>query len=1250
MSTGTADDPPARLRRRADAGARALGVLSGRPGALRGFVIISAAMDSGAGPSRFVRRLPAAVLPAAFSAAVAVGSPPGLLPAGEEAANRMSRGVALLEQFRFRDAADEFARVVELAPDSVAGHVNLGIAWFNERRFDRARGSFERARSLDAEAPHALYNLGLIEKLEGNTEAALEAFRRVAEMDPDDAMTQYYLGAAYAAVGRLDEAETALRAALELQPEHESARFSLGNVLVRAGRREEGRRELEEFQRLREVFAGGGVSAGLQYTELGPYAEAMEESPPPLQEAPAPRPPTGAFAFSERTEAWGLGLTPLPPPAPPVSVSASDYSPEWAARNLLPDLGSGAAFRDFDGDGRPDLAFVRGGRVVLFRNLGGIFEPWDELAVPGAVSVTIGDVDRDGDPDLYVAASGPNALLLNRAAEGGTGFDAAEGSGAEGGEVSVSATFADFDHDGDLDLYTANYAPGALVGLAGEIPVPEGIPGAPNRLYRNDGDGGFTEVGGETRTDGGPRRSLFSLFSDWDDDRDVDFLVVNDGSPVQVFSNDRVGTFTESAEAWGVETAARMRGAASGDFDRDGAFDLALTAEGGALNLLLRGPAGEGFSPDLASPLLLQAGVPGARYGVSFLDADRDLDLDLALVVNEPEAVLALYENTPGGFVRAASVGAGLEDGEEARALALADVDGDGDLDAVAGTTFGRLLAFRNDTAPEANWMAVRARGLRSNLDGLGAKVEVRVGAVSQRREVRSTSGYLSQDDLPLHFGLGEAAAADYVRFLWPGGVKQIELEVPAARVASIEELNRKGTSCPVLYAWDGERTRFVTDFLGGSAIGNLLAPGVFNTPDTAEVVKLESFSPAPRNGAYEFRWVNQLEEVIFYDRASLWIADAPEGVDLFPDERLMPAPPYPPPALVAVRNRRPPGRAVSRAAGRDAREVTDRLLSVDRDYVDDFENLPFKGYAETHHLDLHFEGVRPNPAPVLLLYGWVDYADSSSNLAASQAGVAASPPSLEIADGDGFLPLVPSMGFPAGLPKTMVVPLPKRDYGSAVTLRISTNMRIYWDRIEIAEAAPDAGIRRFELDPDTAELRFAGYPEPHRPSGRPPVEYRYERRRASDTWGAHEGGYTRYGEVRPLLTAVDDRYVIARHGDEILLRFDASAAPPPPPGSHRAFFLLADGFGKDMDLNSARPHTVAPLPFHGMSAYPYPEDEYPANETLLRWAEEYNTRRLGPEVIHGFLDDRPGESPTDAEGGGRGPRAGANDSRERRR
>lgn len=1186
------------------------------------------------------RRGAALGLPLALGLLPLLGAWAGIRP-GDEASTRMSRGVALLEQFRFSDAAAEFTRVVELRPEAPAAHVNLGIAWFNERDFEAARASFEQALDIDPDDLHARYNLGLIDKLEGNTEPALAAFAAVAASDPDDSMTQYYLGSSHAALGELDEAEAALRRAIALTPDHESAHFSLGNVLLRAGRREEGRAQLELFQRLKGG-PGGGVSAGLQYTELGPYAEAVEPPPAPLYAAGSAAQPGAPARFDEATRDWGLALSPLSPPeAPPAGIAPSDYSPEWAARFLLPELGTGVAFRDLDEDARPELVFVREGEVLVFGNREGRFERWPDLAVGvHAVSTTIGDLDLDGDPDIYVAAAGPNRILWNEPAPGGgRRLVPADDAGAEGDEVSVSATAADFDHDGDLDLLVANYAPARLEASAGAVvAVPGGIPGAQNRLYRNNGDGSFTDVAAETRTGGGASRSLFALFADWDDDRDVDFLVVNDGSPVQVFSNDRVGTFTESSAAWGVETASRMRGAASGDYDRDGTEDLAFTADGSALNLLLRGVAGGGFSPDALSPAVLADGAPGPRYGVAFLDHDLDMDLDLLVAANRPGAVLSLHENTPGGFTRAASLDAELEAGEEARAVALADVDGDGDLDAVAGTTRGRLLGFEN-RASGGGWMAVVPRGLRSNPDGIGAKIEVRVGAVSQRRQVRSTSGYLAQDDLPIRFGLADAAAADYVRFLWPGGVKQIELGVPAATATTVEELNRKGTSCPVLYAWDGERIRFVTDFLGGSALGNLLAPGLYNTSDTTELVKLEAFDPVPREGAWELRFVNQLEEVIFYDRAALVVADHPEDVELFPTERLLPGPPYPEPTLVAVRERRPPRRAISSSESGPGRDVTATLAEVDRRTVDDFRLLPFKGYAENHTLTLEFGPVRPGADHVLLLYGWVDYADSSSNLAASQAGVAARPPVLEVRGADGFRVVEEPMGFPAGLPKTMVVPLEGLLEGGEASLRISTNMRIYWDRIELAEVAAGAAITPLELDPASAELRFAGYPEPHRPGGLPPTEYRYERRRVRDVWGAHEGAYTRFGDVRPLLTGVDDRYVITRHGDEVALRFDASGLSPPAAGQRRSFFVYADGFGKDMDLNSARPHTVGPLPFHAMPGYPYEEGVRPA--ALDDWLADWNTRVVGPEGRHGFLDGDPGLPATDGAPEEAAPRSG---------
>ncbi|MGH9388954.1 MAG: CRTAC1 family protein, partial [Vicinamibacteria bacterium] len=396
------------------------------------------------------------------------------------------------------------------------------------------------------------------------------------------------------------------------------------------------------------------------------------------------------------------------------------------------------------------------------------------------------------------------------------------------------------DHDGDLDLYVSSYASVEPPPGTETLKLPRDIPGAPNRLYRNNGDGTFTETAKESGTDGGAPRSLGAVFSDVDDDRDVDFVVVNEGSRPLLFSNDRIGTFTESALDLGLETGSRTRGADSADFDRDGSFDFFFTAEGSQLNALFRGPAREGLRPDVLSPGLLSAGVPSARYGAQFVDADNDADLDLLVVTNEEGALVAYYENRPSGFERAGSLSASVEG--EGRGLSVADVDSDGDLDFVVGTDRGELALFRNDGGNARAWLTVRAQGLRSNLDGLGAKVEVRAGDASLRREVRSSSGYFSQSDLPLHFGLGDADSADYVRFLWPGGVKQVEMDVRGRTTAAIEELNRKGTSCPILYAWDGEKIRFVTDFLGGSAFGYLLAPGRYNTSDTEETVKMDDF------------------------------------------------------------------------------------------------------------------------------------------------------------------------------------------------------------------------------------------------------------------------------------------------------------------------------------------------------------------------------------------------------------------------
>jgi hypothetical protein len=187
-------------------------------------------------------------------------------------------------------------------------------------------------------------------------------------------------------------------------------------------------------------------------------------------------------------------------------------------------------------------------------------------------------------------------------------------------------------------------------------------------------------------------------------------------------------------------------------------------------------------------------------------------------------------------------------------------------------------------------------------------------------------------------------------------------------------------------------------------------------------------------------------------------------------------------------------------------------------------------------------------------------------------------------------------MGFPAGLPKTMVVDLSGHLDPRDPRIRLKTTMRLYWDWIAVMLGGQDNVIKVQRLGPASAELRFGGYPRPVSPDGKPPFGYDPDNVAPDDGWKAHVGDYTSYGDVTELLRQIDDRFVVTRSGDEIELVFDAPE--PPPPGMQRSFLLYADGFGKDMDLNSAAAEMVGPMPFHGMPVYPYAADvQHPVTE-----------------------------------------------------
>jgi hypothetical protein len=428
--------------------------------------------------------------------------------------------------------------------------------------------------------------------------------------------------------------------------------------------------------------------------------------------------------------------------------------------------------------------------------------------------------------------------------------------------------------------------------------------------------------------------------------------------------------------------------------------------------------------------------------------------------------------------------------------------------------------------------------------------------------------------------------------------------------VLAVTELDRKPSSCPYLYAWDGKRFAFVTDFLGGGEMGYYMAPGVWNVPDPEEYVRIPPGLLQPRDGRYELRVTNELEEVLFVDRVQLVSVAHPADVSVFPTEG-MTSPPRPL-RLIAARNLAPPRSAVD-DRGRDVRA---RLIALDQRHVDGFPLRRIRGYAEDHTLVLDL-GDSPERGTVLVLTGWTDYAFSSDNVAAHQAGIAMKPPSLEVRNARGeWETAIAQVGIPVGRPQTIALDLSGLFRGPDRSVRIVTNMRIYWDQIQVGRLA-DLEPELARLDPTTADLRERGFSAGNDAVAPDPLRFDYERVSWTSPWKTMTGRYTRPGNVRHLLRATDDTFVISRPGDEVALAFDATSLPPLPNGWTRTFLLHGDGYSKEMDINSASPDAVLPLPYHGMTRYPYPPEEAPAHVRAYAERLEQEDARVVSRQLH---------------------------------
>ena len=860
---------------------------------------------------------------------------------------------------------------------------------------------------------------------------------------------------------------------------------------------------------------------------------------------------------------------------------------------------------DYDSDGDDDLVISqwsdndKSSKQSIFENNSGVFQDISGITNINHdgrdITAITADYDNDGFLDLLFINRLKSRLYKNDGK--GKFIDMTSTIGIDFIRNGMKAGFFDYDLEGDLDLYVAS--------------------GSTNALYRNNADGTFTEVSNKSGTAGNSVKSKDIAFGDFDEDGDVDMFVLNQNGASRFYDNRRQGYFVDITTTVGLNFVGEPSAVISGDYNNDGYLDLFISDLAGEQHGIFQNKGDGTFIKDEASLSAIDGLTGFVINQADFADVDNDGYLDL-LVAGNParkdkyrSGLLLLHNDGQGKYTDTSnSLPSELEIIEQVK---TADMDSDGDLDIIIMNDQGNVRIMRNDGGNLNNYLKVRLAGLRTgssknNYFGFGSKVEVKSGGLYQMRHV---------DKAVSHFGLGNRAGADVVRVLWSNGVPQNRF-TPQNNQTIVETQILKG-SCPYLYAWNGNEYAFVTDVLWPSALGMPLGimagEPLYAFPNsTDEYLWMDGEKVHARDGKYTLQFTTELWESPYLDNINLIVLDHPESVDVYINETFIP-PPYPPFRIYSVAKKYSPLSAVDQL-GNDLRNA---VLAKDQEYTMHLTPDIYQGITELHDLTLDFGDLDHADSIFLFLQGWLFPTDASINVNISQSSVTGLIfPQLQVINREGnWETVINNLGFPKGKNKTMIFDLTGKFIVADYRVRIRTNMEIYWDHIFMATDVTNNDLTVVNLQPASADLHYRGFSIVTRKDFGSPHMPDYYNITTGQKWRDLTGTYTRYGDVLPLLLESDNKYVIMNAGDEISLEFIASDLPDLPENWRRDFLFYNDGWLKDGDLNTAHGQTVEPLPFHGMSAYPYgPGDDYPTNSGYIEYMNMYNTRTVTTDAF----------------------------------
>ena len=1101
----------------------------------------------------------------------------------------------LMHQFEFKEAEFAYLQLMGAYPASQHSRRAHAIAILNQSEpgaQERAIALFDgmikdwREREGGGAPPdlRASYGKALGLLYLGRHEDARDLFLDCARRAPLDAYAAFFAGQCLELEGRFADALEWYQRSIELDEHLRSPLLGAQRCLARLGRESEGAVLLARFVALGEDPRG--KLAEFKYTRMGPLGEV--EVSVPVQ---PPRPPTGPL-FAE--------VAPMPIEGLPSGGSASvrpaaDLNGDRVVDFLLMQQAPGAA-------AGPLLALSGASSDGGVRWTVAPFE-WlpppaasDAAATLAPAVLLWADFDDDGRTDVAVSPSdgSPGFWLRHRE---GLRWSRERFEQPTGTEVFRLLAAADLDHDGDVDLLATDAAGSFLL------------------LNRRDGDATRATTWARRRLEGSVASAAGATLGDLDDDGDLDFLLLASDGPAQGWINDLLWSWRRDA---GLEPIESRRPVEAVWFrDDDSGMPVVAMIEGPASSRVL-----SIWRLERGVPRRVDAASDAARAGGTIALAAVDLAgsgrTNLLLTRTRGDGSVSLeVRDVRGGVIES------IEPLPATASLAVPDARGP-----------VLLLGEDDDGRPRwrdagpgrmqsvAVWFSGRidpSQQMRTNSSGLGTRGDARtVGAWQTRTMLPWRGGSRGQPLEPVLYGLGGATQIDWLSIDWPDGVLQSELDLRPG-IRTVVETQRQISSCPVIFAWTGERFEFVTDALGVGGLGYLagieldgdgsLRP-VHPPPRPRESVLLGGESAiAPRDGRFEIRLGEPMEEACYLDAARLVAWDLPPGWSLALDERMGIGGPAPTGEARFFRAAMTPTRA-TRSRVEDSRllDVTEAVSQVDGVAADPGAADPrFIGRTAVEWIQT-FEFPRPiagHPGdPALLIDGWVEYPYSSTSFAMWQADALPEPPSLEALDPatGRWVMLVEHYGYPAGMPRQASFPVPREALPEgSTTLRLRSTNEIYHDRVQVAwfEPCPEA-VRRPSplLAASVAESGFAR--RPPLPQRRP--WYDYDRRLPLWDVRFQYGFYTAFGECTPLLRETDDAVAIFGGGEEVRLEFEAEL-PSPSPGWSRAWVLELDGWCKDMDPFTGAGETLEPLPTREATA------SSPARDALH---ERYNTRFAG--------------------------------------